>query len=122
VRFASTNYSRCLIIPYDECVALRLAAAARYEWVTRGLRLGPDRAGAPSAYRRARLVQLLAIYDGLDAGASVRDLAYGLVFTRHAPLVGATWKGSDERRHTLRLIAAARRLVNGGYRKLLCHR
>ena len=122
VRFEPTNYTRCLIIPHDECAALRLAATARYERVTCGLRLGPDRAGAPSAYRRSRLVELLAIHDGLDAGSSVRDLAYSLVFTRHVPLVGATWKGSDERRHTLRLIAAARRLVNGGYRKLLRHR
>lgn len=122
VRSAYTGYPRCLIIPHDDCAALRLAAAARYERVTRGLRLGPDRAGAPSAYRRARLVQLLAIFDGIDAGASTRDLAYGLVFTRDRPLVGATWKGSDERRHTLRLIAEARRLVSGGYRKLLRHR
>ncbi|GAY19943.1 hypothetical protein SFOMI_0465 [Sphingobium fuliginis] len=52
---------------------------------------------------------------------SPRDLAFGLVFPRHRPLAGATWKGSSERRHTLRLIADARRLVISGYRKLLRH-
>ena len=52
---------------------------------------------------------------------SPRDLAFGLVFPRHRPLTGATWKGSGERRHTLRLIADARRLVTSGYRKLLRH-
>lgn len=111
----------CLVILRDRCAVVRLAAAARFERVTRGLRLGPDRAASPSAYRRFRLVQLLSIHDALDAGADQRDIAFGLVFPRHRLLIGATWKGSSERRHTLRLIADARRLVTGGYRKLLRH-
>jgi hypothetical protein len=111
----------CLVILRDRCAVVRLAAAARFERVTRGLRPGPDRAASPSAYRRSRLVQLLSIYDALDAGADQRDIAFGLVFPRHRPLIGANWKGSSERRHTLRLIADARRLVTGGYRKLLRH-
>lgn len=111
----------CLVILRDRCAVVRLAAAARFERVTRGLRPGPDRAASPSAYRRSRLVQLLSIYDALEAGADQRDIAFGLVFPRHRPLIGANWKGSSERRHTLRLIADARRLVTGGYRKLLRH-
>jgi Uncharacterized conserved protein (DUF2285) len=121
LRAAPPRCPDCLIILRDQCAALRLAAAARFERGTRGLRIGPDRAASPSAYRRSRLVQLLAIHDGLDAGADPRDLAFGLVFPRHRPLIGATWKGSGERRHTLRLIADARRLVTGGYRRLLRH-
>lgn len=113
--------SQCLIILQDEHTFTRLAAAARYERIKCGFRLGPDHGGAPSAYRRARLAQLLTIHDALNGGASTRELPFSLVFGRDRPLAGATWKGSDERRHTLRLIAEARRLVNGGYRNLLHH-
>lgn len=108
-----------LIIPHDNHLAARLRSAVRYEKALHGRRLGPDRTASPPAYRRARLVLLLAIHDGREAGASARDLAFGLVFARHQPLAGAAWKGSDERRHTLRLIAEARKMVDGGYRALL---
>lgn len=111
----------CLIVPHDNHLAARLRSAARYEKAVHGRRLGPDRTTSPPAYRRARLVLLLAIHDALEAGASARDLAFGLVFARHQPLAGAAWKGSDERRHTLRLISEARKMVDGGYRKLLLH-
>lgn len=121
LRAAPSGCPDCLIILHDRCAATRLAAATRFERVTRGLRLGPDRSASPSAYRRSRLAMLLGIHDALDAGAGPRDLAFSLVFPRQHPLIGATWKGSGERRHTLRLIAEARRLANGGYRKLLRH-
>ena len=121
LRAAPPRCGDCLVILRDQCATLRLAAATRFERVTRGLRLGPDRAASPSAYRRSQLVRLLSIHDALDAGADQRDIAFGLVFPRHRPLIGATWKGSGERRHTLRLIADARRLVTGEYRKLLRH-
>jgi len=112
----------CLIVLRDPNAATRLAAAARFERVTRGLRSGPDLAASPSSYRRNKLTQLLNLHDSLDAGASPRELAFGLIFPRLPPFSGATWKGSGERRHTLRLIAEARRLVNGGYLRLLKHR
>jgi hypothetical protein len=105
----------------DQFVAHRLAAAARFERAIRGLHIGSDRASSPSAYRRSRLARLLTIHDALDDGADARDIAFGLVFRRNRPLVGASWKGSDERRHTLRLIADSRRLVKSGYLKLLRH-
>lgn len=108
-----------MIIPHDNHLAARLRAAARYEKAVHGRRLGPDRTASPPAYRRARLILLLAIHDALEAGASARELAFGLVFARHQPLEGAAWKGSDERRHTLRLIAEARKMVDSGYRALL---
>lgn len=110
-----------IVIPRDPNAIVRLAATARFERAMLGHRPGPDRAGSPSTYRRLRLVQLLAIHDAQAAGADTRDLAFGLVFPRHRPLVGAIWKGSSERRHTLRLVAEARRLVTTGYRNLLRH-
>lgn len=119
IQMSQRHSHDCLIIPHDNHLAARLRSAARYEKAVNGGRLGPDRTASPPACWRARLVLLLAIHDGLETGASARDLAFGLVYARHQPLSGAAWKGSDERRHTLRLIAETRRIVNGGYRKLL---
>lgn len=111
-----------LTIPCDPACALRLAAAARFQRVTHGKRANIDRAAVPTNYQRARWVQFLALHDALEAGASSRDLAFGIVFPNHRPLKSAEWKGSGERRHVLRLTAAARRLVAGGYKALLQHR
>lgn len=111
-----------LTIPCDPSCPLRLAAATRFQRVTQGKRLNVDRSAVPTTYQRARWVQFLALHDALQAGASARDLAFGIVFPNHRPLKGAEWKGSGERRHVLRLTAAARRLVAGGYRSLLHHR
>ncbi len=110
-----------LTIPCDPSCAFRLAAAARFQQMTQGNCLNVDRAAVPTAYQRARWVQFLGLHDALEAGASSRDLAFGIVFPRHRPLRGAEWKGSGERRHVLRLTAATRRLVAGGYRSLLLH-
>jgi hypothetical protein len=121
LRAAPLRCTDCLVILRDPCAVVRLAAATRFEQVTKGIRIGPDKAASPSGYRRTRLVRLLSIHDALYAGADQRDIAFGLVFPRHRPLIGATWKGSSERRHTLRLIADARRLISSGYIDILRH-
>jgi hypothetical protein len=121
VRHAPHLASPRFSIACDVSCALRLAAATRLERVTGGTRLRLDHAAMPTRYQRIRLVQFLALHDALEVGASARDLAFGLIFPNHRPLAGAIWKGSGERRHVLRLIADARRLVDGGYRNLLHH-
>lgn len=73
----------------------------------------------PTTYQRQRLVKLLRISDAQADGASLRDLAYVIVFPHHWPITGAAWRGSCERRTCLRLAAEARRLIQGDYRKLL---
>lgn len=122
VRHAPLLHVPAISIPCDPACALRLAAAARLQRVTRGGRVAVELAALPTRYQRNRYTQLLEIHDALQAGASSRDLAFGFVFRGHRPLAGAVWKGSGERRHMLRLIADARRLVAVGYRKLLFHR
>jgi hypothetical protein len=122
LRVAPPRCPDCLIILRDQSAAIRLAAASRCERIMLGFRPVSDRAASLSFYRRTKLIQLLTIHDALDAGADPRDIAFSLVFPQHNSLIGATWKGSGERRHTLRLIADARRLVTTGYRKLLLHR
>jgi hypothetical protein len=110
-----------LMILRDQSAAIRLAAASRFERMMRGVRPVSNCAASLSFYRRTKLVQLLTILDALDVGSDPRDIAFSLIFPRHQPLVGATWKGSGERRHTLRLIAEARLLVDARYRHLLKH-
>lgn len=73
----------------------------------------------PTQYQRHRLVKLLRISDAQSDGASLRDIAYVIVFPHHWPIAGAAWRGSCERRTCLRLAAEARRLIQGDYRKLL---
>jgi hypothetical protein len=121
LRKESSRKPDCLVIMRDSCVAIRLTVATHFEQVMREHRFGNDRITGPTTYQRARIVRLLAIQDGLDTGASARDIAFGLIFRRQHSLVGATWKGSSERRHTLRLIAETRLMVDRGYRRLLHH-
>jgi hypothetical protein len=73
----------------------------------------------PTDYQRQRLVKLLRISDAQAEGASLRDIAYLIIFPHHWPIAGAAWRGSCERRTCLRLAAEARRLIQGDYRKLL---
>ncbi len=122
VRHAKSRPVPTYAIPCDAACALRLAAASRLQRVTRGDRIAVDLAALPSINQRTRYTGLLRIHAALEAGASSRDLAFGLVFPNHRPLAGANWKGSGERRHVLRLIADARRLIATGYRRLLLHR
>lgn len=121
VRQAPSRPVPTLCIPYDTVCMLRLAAAARLDRVTRGGHYSVNHSGLPTTYQRTRFAQFLGLHDALEAGASARDLAFSLVFPYHRPLIGAVWKGSGERRHVLRLIAEARRMVGGGYQKLLHH-
>jgi Uncharacterized conserved protein (DUF2285) len=114
--------TNCLIVRRDQHATIRLAAAMRLEQMMDNPRHRRDSAASPTGYRRIRLIQLLTIQDALDLGANAHDLAFGLIFERNRPIIGAAWKGSGERRHTLRLIAETRRMVTSGYRKLLQHK
>lgn len=122
VRQGAARSVAAFSIHCDGICGLRLAAAARLERAVRGGRVSMDRSALPTAYQRLRYTTLLKILDALKAGASSRDLAYDFIFRAHRPLSGAMWKGSSERRHVLRQITDARRIVAVGYRRLLIHR
>lgn len=122
MRHAPARSVPTISIPCDTACVLRLAAAARLQRAVQQGRVVADRSALPSANQTVRFAQLLGLHDALEVGASTHDLAFGLVFPNHRPLAGAVWKGSGEKRHVLRLIAAARRLVATGYRALLLHR
>lgn len=109
--------------PADNHATIRLTATLRFEQWRRGATAA--RFGSllmPTTFQRQRLVLLLAISDARAASASLRDIAYALVFPRHRTLSGAAWKGASERRHCLRLLAESRDLTKNGYRNLLTGR
>lgn len=126
VRHVANRAVAAYAVPLNADCLPRLAAVTRLAQAACRKRCSPLRglhsSANPTTYQSRRLIQLLAIHDAQAAGASPRDLAFGLVFRGHPPLAGALWKGSSERRHVLRLIAEARRLVASGYRQILLHR
>ncbi|WP_082731334.1 MULTISPECIES: DUF2285 domain-containing protein [unclassified Sphingomonas] len=122
VRYRAALPVPAVSIPCGETYELRIAAVTRMHLITRASSFTSQGAHVITHNQRLRLTRFLAIHDALVAGASSRDLAYGLIFPNHRPLVGATWKASSERRQVLRLIAQARSLVSGGYRDILLHR
>ncbi|MCH4892365.1 DUF2285 domain-containing protein [Sphingomonas sp. SFZ2018-12] len=122
VRYRAALPVPAVSIPCDETYELRIAAVTRMHLITRASSAASHGAHVITHNQRLRLSRFLAIHDALGAGASSRDVAYGLIFPNHCPLVGATWKASSERRQVLRLIAQARSLVSCGYRDILLHR
>jgi hypothetical protein len=98
----------------------RLAATTRLERRLRGLPPDPDaNASQPTPFQRQRLILLLRLIDAADAKATRHDTAFTLIYPHTKPLTGAAWKGSNERRRTMRLFADAFRMMRDGYRALL---
>jgi hypothetical protein len=104
-----------VLIRLDAHTPQRLAAALRF-WNTLRGRPMPERGLSRS--RRHVLILRLRALDGDADGASIRDLTIGLFGADRVPR-GAAWKTHDLRSRTLRLLAAARVLRDGGYRDLL---
>lgn len=108
------------VLPACAGFATRLAATARLERRLRRLpRDTGDNAAQPTPFQRQRLVLLLRLIDAASAKATRREMAFTLIYPRPTSLTGAAWKGSNERRRTLRLLAEATRMMRGGYRALL---
>jgi len=121
IRRAAGREITMIVIPMDGLAVKRLAAARTAERLLCGHGEGAHDSALPTRYQRGRFILMLAVHDALMDGASIHDVAFTLAFPRTKPLTGAEWKGSGERRHTLRLIADARRMVTTGYRMLLRH-
>lgn len=99
---------------------MRLLATARLESRLRGFPPEPgDSIARPTQFQRQRLILLLRLMDAADAKATRREAAFAILYPRTTALIGAAWKGSNERRRTLRLFADATRMMRGGYRALL---
>jgi hypothetical protein len=106
------------LVPLDETVLLRLAGLLRLKRC-----LDRQPAGAlPPAWRitarlRKRLLGMIRALDGHLEGASYRDIALALYGS--GSVARYPWKTSSIRGQTIRLVADAVAMMNGGYRKLL---
>lgn len=120
LRRSPESKAGCIVLAHDALLPVRLRAASRYAQAA-AQTAARTASAAPTGYQRAQFARLLAIVDALALGARARDIAYTIVFPRHTPLCGPAWKGSGERRHTLRLIGQARQLTDGGHLRLLRH-
>jgi len=106
------------LVPLDETVLLRLAGLLRLKRRLDGHSAGP----LPSAWQltarlRRRLLTMIRALDGHLEGASYREVAralYGPEAVGRFP-----WKTSSVRGQTIRLVADAVAMMDGGYRKLL---
>lgn len=106
------------LVPLDETVLLRLAGLVRLK-----RRLDRHPAGPiPPAWQitarlRKRLLDMIRALDGRAEGASYRQVAMAL----YGPEAVARfpWKTSSVRGQTIRLVADAVAMMDGGYRKLL---
>jgi len=105
-----------VLLPLDEMLPDRIAAAMAFWRRTRGL--GDTATTSPTPQRRTRLILGLRALDGRTEDASYREIASALFGSENVP-AGRAWKTHDLRSRTLRLVADATALMRGGYRKLL---
>jgi hypothetical protein len=114
-RTVSSESHTAALVPLDDNLPIRLAAVLRLWHELQG-RAEPN--FGLTALQRRRLVLALRAHDGHQAGQSYRDVAVGLFGAARVPR-GAAWKTHDLRARTMRLVADAIRLRDGGYRELL---
>jgi len=119
VELLSADIADAAVLPFDPLFPIRVAAAMR---VWRALAGGGPSVDpqALSAQRRTRLVLALRALDGRLDHASYREIAEQLF----GPLAldgDADWNTHPERDRTIRLARLGRKLMRGGYRRLLLY-
>lgn len=120
IRCCAGNEELAYICPADAQGGFRLAlAAALHRGLTGEGAARPPASADPGPTERWRLVQWLRLLDGIDAGASPRDLAAALVAPQADRYSAAEWDASSERRRIARWQRGALAMRDGGYRALL---
>jgi hypothetical protein len=109
------------VVPLGAGSAIRLAAAQGLCALLQGGGAAFTRPPfAPTPYHRSRLIQLLAVADAIAGGATVRDIAFAIVFPNTTRLEGKDWRESNEQRQTRRFVADAARMIDGGFWRFPC--
>ena len=113
----AVGLSPAFLIPDDALASVRSEALYRFQLACSGRQAALQTSNiSPSEYQRRRLVNMLAMLDAREAGATIRELAFTLAYPNSRLLRGAEWKASGEKRHVLRLLQSALKLRGGGYR------
>ena len=109
------------VAPFGADSAIRLAAAQGLCAMLKGNAAAFTRPPfTPTPYHRSRLIQLLAVADAVAGGATVRDIAFGIIFPNSTRLEGKDWRASNEQRQTRRFVADAARLIDEGFWRFPC--
>lgn len=104
------------VLPNGRDFAVRLHAIARFRRRLSGRRSGPlPRALQLSRYQRTRLALQLRSLDGLEDGASRREIAAILLDPEVRDLPAIEWKNAAPRKRINRIIARAKLMSDSGY-------
>jgi hypothetical protein len=96
----------------------RVEAILRLLSSLHGRKLPPDT--RLTDQQRARARRMLQAFDGRRDGATQQEIAE--VIFRTGKLTRDEWQAASERHAIMSLLASARAMIAGGYRKLLRHR
>lgn len=103
---------------FDPLLEDRLETVRRFAFALGGKTLPPD--PRLTSYRLTNLRQTLQVLDGRMEGATYQDVAQAVFNTK--PVRATTWKTMPERDAVMRRYREGRKLVEGGYRRLLSRR
>jgi Uncharacterized conserved protein len=108
------------VILLDKDFPTRIASLLRFHRRLLGRAAGPLPRGWPlTAYRLARLDQMLRALDLRHGGATYRQIAAELGRDDATKLSASDWKMSASRSFVVRLVRDGIAMMNGDYRKLL---
>jgi len=106
------------LVPLDDDFRLRVLSLIRFQQRLAGRASGPPpKAWLLTRRHRRRLILMIRALDGHLADASYREIAHALYGAD--AVARYPWKTSSIRGQTIRLVQEARRMMRGGYRKLL---
>ena len=111
----SANRSVAILLPLDADFPERLASLHKL-WCL--LIERPMLDTRLTAQKRQRLKQMIRAFDGKSEGASTKDIATALYGLKRVK--SELWSSSALRYSILRLLRDGEKLVDGGYRDLLC--
>lgn len=111
------------VIPRDQNFLWRIRNVMRLHRLLDGLPSGQwPRAQRLTRFQRHQASLMLRAWDGVESGASRRQVAAVLLNPDVASMRAIDWKNAPERRRLARILKAARETIDGGYLRWLAPR
>lgn len=108
------------LIPFDDDHGVRLHGLQRFRRRLTGQPAGPPiRSLQLTQLQRTWLTRQLRALDGVEEGASRREIAAVLLDAQARDIPAIEWTNAALRKRINRIIAAAKLMMNGGYLTLL---
>ena len=114
------THGSAFLLPFDGDFGARLHSLQRLQRRLAGKRAGPPlRSLQLSPRQRARLVLQLRALDGIEEGASRREIAAVLLDGQARDIPAIEWTNAALRKRINRIITRAKLMMSGGYLTLL---